>query len=180
MEEQGKYQRIVVPGRFQPPHLGHLELIKQALKTANEALIVVGSAQESYTINNPLTAGERIEALILMLRHELGPSFCEHITLIAPIPDIAMNKVWVQYLRMMLPRFDAVITGNELVAMLFEDMGYPVVKPVMYRRGECSGTVIRRRALEGGDWRSCLHPLVAEYLYSIGFSERLRRLAAKL
>ena len=164
-----------MPGRFQPPHLGHLSLIRQALERAKEVVIAVGSAQESFTPNNPLTAGERVEALTLMLREELGKEY-QRIFNISPVPDIAMNKVWVQYLRMMLPQFDSVITGNELVAILFEDMGYPVVRPIMYRRDECSGTVIRRLALEGGDWKKCVHPVVAEFLESIGFVERLRRL----
>lgn len=173
------YERVVVPGRFQPPHLGHLNLILQALEISREVVVAVGSAQESFTLENPLTAGERIEALTIMLRAELGSGFCERITTIAPVPDILMNKVWVQYLRMMLPRFDAVITGNELVALLFEDMGYPVVKPRFYKRSLCSGTLIRRRVVEGGEWKECIHPAVAEYLESIGFPERLRRLYGK-
>ncbi len=169
------YHRIVVPGRFQPPHLGHLNLIRQALERAREVIIAVGSAQESFTPTNPLTAGERIEALTLMLREELGKDYFRVFN-ISPVPDIAMNKVWVQYLRMMLPRFDSVITGNELVAILFEDMGYPVLRPKMYMRGECSGTLIRKLAVSGGDWKKCIHPVVAEFLESIGFVERLRRL----
>jgi nicotinamide-nucleotide adenylyltransferase len=148
----------------------------QALEAADEAIIVVGSAQESFTVENPLTAGERIEALRLMLSSELGRDYCRRIVAIAPVPDIAMNKVWVQYLKMMLPAFDAVITGNELVAMLFEDMGYPVLRPRLHMREVCSGTIIRKAAAAGSEWKRCLHPSVAAYLESIGFPERLRRL----
>ena len=169
------FSRIVVPGRFQPPHLGHMSLINQALKVSNEVIVVVGSAQESYTIDNPLTAGERIEALFIMLEAEMSKRYRERI-IIVPVPDIAMNKVWVRYLAMLLPKFDAVMSGNELVLMLFEDSGYKALRPKFYRRDECSGTIIRRKVIEGGDWRSCVHPSVAEYLDSIGFEERIRRL----
>ncbi|MCE4615511.1 MAG: nicotinamide-nucleotide adenylyltransferase [Aeropyrum sp.] len=169
-------ERVVVVGRFQPPHLGHLHLIRQALYLAREAIIVVGSAQESHTLENPLTAGERVEALKLMLEEELGEDFCRRVAII-PVADIAMNKVWVQYLRMLLPRFDAAISGNELVLMLFEDMGIKTYKPELYKRDSCSGTRIREMAAKGGDWESCLHPRVRDFLGKIGFEERIRRLS---
>ncbi len=171
-----RLRALVVPGRFQPPHLGHMSLIRQALEAAERVYIVVGSAQDSYTLENPLTAGERIEALEAMLEEELGGEWPLRLR-IYPVPDIEMNKVWVQYLRMLLPRFDGVMSGNELVLMLFEDMGFKALRPRMYRRSECSGTEIRRRAVEGGDWESCLSPSVVRYLREIGFRERLARLA---
>ncbi|HDM88409.1 MAG TPA: nicotinamide-nucleotide adenylyltransferase, partial [Candidatus Bathyarchaeota archaeon] len=36
-------------GRFQPPHLGHLHAIKQALEECDELIIVIGSSQYSHT-----------------------------------------------------------------------------------------------------------------------------------
>jgi len=173
---EGGFEALVVPGRFQPPHLGHMSLIRQALAAAERVYIVVGSAQDSYTLENPLTAGERIEALEIMLGEELGAGWTGRVR-IYPVPDIEMNKVWVQYLRMLLPRFQGVMSGNELVLMLFEDMGLAALRPQLYRRRECSGTEIRRRAVEGGDWEECLSPGVAGFLKEIGFRERLARLA---
>jgi nicotinamide-nucleotide adenylyltransferase len=52
--------RGVFPGRFQPFHLGHLEIVKWALEKVDELIIVIGTAQESHTIVNPFTAGERM------------------------------------------------------------------------------------------------------------------------
>ena len=40
--------------------------------------------------------------------------------------------------------------------------------------------MIRRKAIEGGDWESCLTPGVAGFLREIGFRERLARLAGVL
>lgn len=53
--------RGIYPGRFQPFHLGHLEVLKWGLNKVDELIVLVGSAQESHTLTNPFTAGERIE-----------------------------------------------------------------------------------------------------------------------
>ena len=50
-------------GRFQPFHLGHLDVIKQALKMVDELVIVIGSAQYSHTFENPFTDSEREEMI---------------------------------------------------------------------------------------------------------------------
>ena len=56
-------------GRFNPFHKGHLEALKYIFsKDSIESLIIaVGSAQESYTLTNPLTGGERIEIIMNVL-----------------------------------------------------------------------------------------------------------------
>ncbi|NON63366.1 nicotinamide-nucleotide adenylyltransferase, partial [Acidianus sp. RZ1] len=89
--------RGVYPGRFQPFHLGHLSVIKWALERVDELIILVGSAQESHTLNNPFTAGERIEMIRLSLREHGIPTDRYYII---PIPDILMNSVWTYHVRM--------------------------------------------------------------------------------
>ncbi len=174
-----RYRRLVLPGRFQPPHLGHVNTIKYALSAADSVIIIVGSAQESFTQRNPLTAGERIELLEKVLDHEVGPGWCERVSVV-PVMDINMNKVWVQYLIQLLPRFEGVVSGNGLVQELFRDMGLAVVEPPMYRRDECSGSLIRRKILEGDDsWVECVPKYILEDLYELGFVERLRRVAGE-
>ena len=171
-----EYERLIVPGRFQPPHYGHVHSIRHAMSLSEEVVVVVGSAQESYTVENPLTAGERILLLRKVLARELGEGYCERIYIV-PVMDILMHKTWVQYLRMLLPPFDGVVSGNELVLMLFEDMGLAAIRPPMYNRGECSGTHIRRMVLEGGDWTTCIPDYIKADLDKLGFAERIRRLS---
>ena len=50
-------------GRFQPFHLGHLELVKQILDQCDEVIIAITSAQFNYLEKDPFTAGERIEMI---------------------------------------------------------------------------------------------------------------------
>ncbi len=171
------YRALVVPGRYQPLHRGHLHVFKYALGLAERIYVVVGSAQDSFTLKNPLTAGERIQMIEDALEEDMGPGWVERIR-IYPVMDINMNKVWVTYLQQLLPPFDGVVSGNELVLALFEDAGLEAIRPPLFDRGECSGTVIRRRILEGDPaWRSCVPDPVLRFLDSIGFTHRLVRLA---
>lgn len=50
---------IVVIGRFQPLHLGHIALIEDAAKRAKHVLVGIGSAGEARTFKNPFTYEER-------------------------------------------------------------------------------------------------------------------------
>ncbi len=54
-----KYKLAVVIGRFQPFHNGHLEIVKEALKQAEQVLILVGSSNRPRTPKNPFTFAER-------------------------------------------------------------------------------------------------------------------------
>lgn len=171
----GRFSCLLVPGRFQPPHLGHVGTIKYALGLADEVIVVVGSAQESYTLSNPLTAGERIFLLRKVLKSVLGDDYFR--VYIVPVPDIQMHKVWVQYLRMLLPPFDGVVSGNDLVLMLFEDAGFVAVRPPMYKPDVCNGTLIRDLVVRGGSWWECVPDVIRGDLERLGFVERLRRLA---
>ena len=165
----------MVVGRFQPPHEGHVELVRYALGLAREVVVVIGSAQESYTLRNPLTAGERFTLLDKLLKERFGSDYCR--IRIVPVPDINMNKVWVQYLRMLLPDFEGVVTRNSLVAELFRDMGLVVVEQPLYNRERCEGTRIRELAIKGDNWKDCVPPEIIKDLELMGFPDRLRRLS---
>lgn len=54
---------IVYIGRFQPPTLAHLEIIKKAQSLAKKVVVIAGSAKKARSVRNPWTAQERIEML---------------------------------------------------------------------------------------------------------------------
>ncbi len=169
-------QRALFVGRFQPPHYGHFRAIEWIFREVgvDEVIVVIGSAQESHTVKNPFTAGERFEMLLCGLR-EAGLASRAYIV---PVSDIAMNFVWVRYLELLLPRFDVVVTRNPLVYRLFSEYGYRVVMQPMFDRGELSATRIRELMLSGnGYWRRLVPRCVASYIDSIMGVERLRAVA---
>ncbi len=171
-----KYNRCLYVGRFQPIHRGHVEVIKWSLKLCKELIIVVGSAQYSHTIDNPFTAGERIEMIRLSLRDE---KIDLSRVIIIPVPDINSNSIWVKHVESLVPRFDAVISRNPLVVRLFKEAGYEVIIPPEYDRSRYSATRIRELMLKGNSaWRKLVEPSVADFIESIDGISRLREVAS--
>jgi len=170
-----KGRRAVFIGRFQPFHLGHLDAVKQILQENSELIIVVGSAQYSYTLDNPFTAGERIEMIKIGL--EAAGIDLRRIMII-PIPDIGEHSIWVARLKSMLPQFDVAYTNNQFVRLLLEEQNITVIEPRLLNREELNATNIRNLMISNGNWQSLLQPEVARYIENIGGDERIRRIAS--
>ena len=166
----------LIVGRFQPFHRGHLQVISELRRSHpdQQLLLVIGSAQESYTLENPFTAGERVEMMLRALA-EARLDAC----LPVPVADIHRHAEWVAYLRGLLPPFDIVYTNNPLTRMLFEREKIRVESPPLIDRDRFQGVVVRRRIVEGGPWAELVPPAVARYLEEIGAPERLRRIAQR-
>jgi len=158
-------------GRFQPFHLGHQAVLEKIAEEVDEVVIVIGSAQESHTPENPFTAGERIDMI-----HGSLPDLRDR-CLVIPLQDIKRNAVWVDHVCSMAPRFDVVYTNNPLVIQLFSEAGFVVKKPPMYRRTSYSGTAIRNLMLAGGDWQSLVPAAVASVIGDIRGIERLANIS---
>ncbi len=78
---------LVFIGRFQPFHLGHLNVVKQALDLSDKVLILVGSANQPRTPKNPFTFEERKE----MIEYSLPKKLKSRI-IIAPLHDRLYNE----------------------------------------------------------------------------------------
>ncbi|NPA96775.1 MAG: nicotinamide-nucleotide adenylyltransferase [Crenarchaeota archaeon] len=170
-------KRGVYPGRFQPIHWGHVKVIEWALQRLSELVIVVGSAQESHTLSNPFTAGERIEMIAAALE---DAGIDKSRVWIVPLSDIYMNAVWVRYLAMNVPRFRYAIARNPLVVRLFREAGYEILMPPPFERERFSSTNIRKLMLMGSsEWRNMVPPSVARIIDDIKGVERLREIAGR-
>jgi nicotinamide-nucleotide adenylyltransferase len=154
-------------GRFQPYHLGHQAVIHKIAEEIDEIVVVVGSAQESHTPENPFTAGERL-AMIYSALEDLRER-----CYIIPLQDIDRNAVWVSHVLSMTPAFDLVYSNNPLVVELFAEAGIKVRMPPMFERESYSGTAIRKLMVEGGDWKCLVPESVASVIDEIGGTERL-------
>jgi nicotinamide-nucleotide adenylyltransferase len=166
----------LIVGRFQPFHRGHLATVAALRRTHPESslLLAVGSAQESFTAENPFTAGERIE----MIQAALAEAHVEG-CLPVPVADLHQHTQWVAYLRGLLPTFSVVYTNNPLTRLLFERDRIRVESPPLIDREKFQGAEVRRRLLRGEGWTELVPPSVARYLEEIGAPERLRRIAER-
>jgi len=163
--------RGLLIGRFQPFHGGHLEVVRKIRADRADAPLIlgVGTAEESYTWENPFTAGERLEMIDRALEEAKVAR-----TLLVPISDINRHALWVNYLESLLPTFDRVYTNNLLTRILFERSGYLVESTPLFDRARFEGVRIREQLAGGGDWRGAVPPSVAAYLDEIGAPARLQ------
>ena len=147
-------------------------MVKWTLQRVDELIIVIGSAQESHTLSNPFTAGERME----MIRRALeGSNIDLSLIYFVPVPDILMNSVWVYHVKSFSPKFDVIISRNPLVMRLFKEAGYEVIEPPAYDREIYNSTFIRRLIIENNnEWEKLVPAEVSAYIHEIRGDERLR------
>ncbi|MDD4163547.1 MAG: nicotinamide-nucleotide adenylyltransferase [Methanothrix sp.] len=164
-----KIMRALYIGRFQPYHLGHQAVLEKIADEVEEIVIVIGSAQESHTSENPFTGGERME----MIYAALGESDLRGRCYVTPLQDIKRNSVWVSHLQSMVPSFDAVYSNNPLVVQLVSEAGIQIRRPPMYQRDLYSGTAIRKLMREKCDWSGLVPVAVARFIIEMGGVKRL-------
>jgi nicotinamide-nucleotide adenylyltransferase len=165
--------RGLVIGRYQPFHCGHLEIIREIMSDddCSELIIAIGSAQESHTMTNPFTAGERI----LMVDYALKDRGLENYYLI-PIVDINRYAVWVSHVESLVPPIDIVYTNNSLTKRLFSERGYIVKNPKLYDREKYSGTKIRKLMITDGAWDKLVPQSVVGIIKDLDGVKRLKDL----
>jgi len=166
-------KRGLYVGRFQPFHLGHLNVIKHVLSEVDELVIVVGSAQYSHRLNDPFTAGERL-TMIRRALDEAGVE-CGRVWVV-PVSDVHLHMMWVSAVEGFTPHFDLVYSNEPLTRRLFNEAGYRVESVRFYERGSYSSTVIREKMLEDQTWEKLVPKSVAAYIREIDGVNRLRDL----
>ncbi|MDR2191559.1 MAG: adenylyltransferase/cytidyltransferase family protein [Endomicrobium sp.] len=79
---------VVFIGRFQPPNLAHIEILKKAQTLAKKVIVLAGSANRERSFLNPWTAAERIEMIksVKELDHNK--------IVIAPLSDSNNDFAW--------------------------------------------------------------------------------------
>jgi bifunctional NMN adenylyltransferase/nudix hydrolase len=80
----------VLIGRFQPFHNGHLALLQQALQTAQQVVVVLGSAYQARSPKNPFTWQERAQ----LIRASLPAEQAARVQCV-PVRDYYNEPRWV-------------------------------------------------------------------------------------
>ena len=159
-------------GRFQPLHEGHHAMVERISEEVDELVVGIGSADQSHTVRNPFTAGERI----MMITKTLVD--LDLVSYAVPIEDLNRNSVWVSHVQSMSPRFEVAFSNNPLVVQLFKEAGIEVRRSPMYHREEFEGAEVRERMVTGGDWASLVPPAVVEVIEEIDGVDRLQQISA--
>jgi len=165
--------RALFVGRFQPLHLGHIEVIKAISAKSAELVIVIGSAQKSHDLDNPFTAGERVMMLREALK-EAGVNSSKYYLI--SVPDSTMHSVWVSMVQSYSPPFQVVYSNDPLTVRLFKEHGFKVKTVKMFHRERYSSTEVRRRMIDGEKWQDLLPQSVSNIIEEIDGVKRLRAL----
>ncbi|MGI9567230.1 MAG: nicotinamide-nucleotide adenylyltransferase [Nitrosopumilus sp.] len=163
--------RGLMMGRFQPFHLGHLDLVKQILDQCDEVIIAITSSQFNYLEKDPFTAGERIEMISGSIREESSLDLAR--CFILSLENQFNIATWPSYLKSALPQFDKVYSGNDYVSMLLSDFGIPVVKPTFLDRNQHNATKIRSKIISDENWKDFVPNAVWKFLTKLNAKNRL-------
>lgn len=135
--------RAIYLGRFQPMHLGHKKVIEEYREKYGDFTVVIGSAGESRTKENPLTAEEREEII-----RECFPDLeviCKN--------DHESDMEWAENLEEETEA-DVVISRNNLVKQLVkEHTDMKVEEQELHEPEIYSASEVRRRIKSGEEWR---------------------------
>ena len=168
--------RAILIGRMQPVHNGHMQVINKILQEVDEVIIGIGSAQLSHEIKDPFTAGERVVMMSQALADEnVDPSRYY----IIPMQDINFNAIWASHVKMLTPPFSIVYSGNPLVKQLFSEENFEVKQPPLYSRKTLSGTEVRNRILNDGNWEELVPNATVNLIKEINGVERIKNLSKK-
>lgn len=170
MNAKAKKQALFV-GRFQPFHLGHLDVIKRALEEEDRLVIVIGSAEENHEHANPFTAGERFQMIEAALESE-GVERDRYA--IIPIRDVENFILWTVHVDQYIPPVYKVYTGSPIVRHLYEVYGKYKIVDVKMVKG-ISATAIRDKMLKNDStWEQDVHPAVVSLIKGWKGAERLK------
>jgi len=150
---------ILYVGRFQPFHKGHADALLQILNnikledntTVYSIFIGIGSAETNFTVNNPLTSGERFEIIdaacleileifLIKNQHISKNNIKFHII---PIRNINHYALWPHHVQQYLPKIDIFYSGSPLVLQLWKNAFSATKINTIQKNKNISGTELR-------------------------------------
>jgi len=110
------FEFSVFIGRFQPFHLAHYELVKEALKQADTAIIVIGSYKRSPSPKHPFSGAERE----IMIRAALSPEENARVKILF-VRDYYNESLWLADISRQV---DEIIGDSESVVLVGHEHDY--------------------------------------------------------
>ena len=126
---------LIVLGRFQPFHNGHVAMIEAALSHQKTLRICIGSSQAEQSLDNPWTADEREE----MIRVWLAGRDVE----IVHVPDLGDPPNYVRHAEKFHGPPGTIFTTDEDTASLYRAADWSVIVGDLVQRIDWQGWRIR-------------------------------------
>jgi nicotinamide-nucleotide adenylyltransferase len=169
-------KNILYIGRFQPFHLGHIDAIRQIYEqyknTDFTLYIGIGSAENNFTMENPLTAGERFE----MIKNTMNDFKLMNNYYIVPIRNINHYELWPVHVQQYLPEIDILYSGSSIVKQLWK-RSFPNKKVAdIDKRESVSASDIRMKIIHNKSIKNLVSSNVLKFLENIDFYSRINNL----
>jgi len=157
----------VLWGRFNPPHKGHIALIRRLAKRVDALVIAVGNSETSDTMRDPFSGVERVRMMKSYLR--------EQKIVVKDVVAVADGDSWTSSVDNLFEKcgsFDVLFTDHKAITRL---VGTRAKVIGFKRHGHFSSTLVRDSIAEGGDWESMTGSSVASLIKRYGGVKRIRR-----
>lgn len=181
-------ERALYIGKFQPFHIGHLEIVKNMDKAPDidEIVIAVGSSQwswqnrdpERFWLDNMFTIDERAAIIESSLRGKIKKKF--HIVPIfdfLPKWDKDSTPKWFNGIKTRCPEFHVLYSNRGKAIKLFSEAGYEArPNPLSY---DFSATIVREKMALGDTWQYLVAPEAARIIERLGGEKRAAELFSR-
>jgi nicotinamide-nucleotide adenylyltransferase len=158
-------------GRFQPFHQGHLDALHFALSKVDKLWVGLGSSNKPIQKNNPFSAEERKK----MILSSIDDSIRKKIEIYF-IPDFEDHKKWVEYIDIIVPKFNIIFTNDDMTKHLYSKRDTTVITIPFTKRDVLSGTNIRDLILSDQPWEEFVPDGTRKFLDKINAKQRLKNL----
>jgi len=182
-------KRALYVGKFQPFHIGHLEIAKNIdrAKDIDEIVVAIGSSQwnwqnrdpERFWLDNMFAIDERVEIIESSLKGRISKKFY-----VVPIFDFLpkwdkdSTPKWFDGIKTRCPEFHVLYSNRGKAAKLFSEAGYETrPNPMKY---DFSATIIREKMAMGDTWQHLVAPEAARIIEKLGGEKRAAELFAKV
>ncbi len=173
-----EYDNIFMPMRLQPPHLGHIEIIKKASQLSNRVNILIYTTK-NQDINNPLTAKQRKT----IIEYSLNQLNLKNIKItIMPYFEDNDKRFEFVYENKLVDNKSAIISGDEFIKKEFEKRGNTLINPydITHSVKEISAGKIRDLILKGNnEWKSYAASGTLHYYEEFKLKETLKYLRGR-
>ena len=107
-KEAKHYQYLVFIGRFQPFHRGHKAVIDEALKRADNVIMLIGSANLPRSLRNPFSVAERAE----MIKGAYSKEEATRLHCVGLDDALYNDTRWLQYVQAAIKSVTGDLTAN--------------------------------------------------------------------
>jgi nicotinamide-nucleotide adenylyltransferase len=159
--------KAVYWGRFNPPHYGHINLIKKILREVDSLVVAIGEATTKNEKRNPFSGSERKRMMEAFLREKKVKR-----VKVVLVPTTKSFSESVKKLFEVCPRFDVMYADKEIVIRKVK--GKVKVRRIK-RVGTISATKIRDAIAYDKNWEHLTGKSVARIIRKINCIARIKR-----